>query len=207
VLWPSPRAPSSPCAPHPRSPSMSSTLRLSLAPLRRHNTLLCSDFPLSLASLTFLLWTLHIDGGRGTEEAGCCPARGKTRGGGSGPTRWRTRGGGGETAARRRLSLAWMGKRGGGGSAAVASLGGAGEQVGPSSPRALLSLRSDFSRAPLSTVLILPCAPLSISARDWLSRAPALSPSFLPRSRVFLPRPSPYGARLARSGTNWTPNR
>ena len=63
-----------------------------------------------------------------------------------------------ETAARRRLLLARMGNRGGGGgaSAAAASTGGAGErvrageQVGPSSLRALLSLLSDFSCAPLS---------------------------------------------------------
>jgi len=83
---------------------------------------------------------------------------GRERRSGSCPAQWRTRRGDGETAARRRLLLARMGNRGGGGgaSAAAASTGGAGErvrageQVGPSSLRALLSLLSDFSCAPLS---------------------------------------------------------
>jgi len=32
VVWPSPRAPSSPCAPHPRSPSVSSSLSCTAPP-------------------------------------------------------------------------------------------------------------------------------------------------------------------------------
>jgi hypothetical protein len=88
---------------------------------------------------------------------------GRGRRSGSCPARWRTRGGGGETAAHRRLLLARMGKRGGGGGASptATSPSGAGEpvrageQVGPSSPRAFLSLLSYFSRAPLSTCALL----------------------------------------------------
>ena len=128
---------------------------------------------------------------------------GRERRSGSCPAQWRTRRGDGETAARRRLLLARMGNRGGGGgaSAAAASTGGtgkrvrAGEQVGPSSLRALLSLLSDFTRAPLST--------RASSLRAGLLFSPILSPA-LPR---FPAASIPYGARLARSGKNRTPKR
>jgi hypothetical protein len=89
------------------------------------------------------------------------------------------------------------------GSAAAASTGGAGEhvregeQVGLPASAPLSSL--------ISPALLSPRAPNLPHARCFPARL--LFPRPFSRARVFLPWPSPYGARLARFVTNRTPNR
>jgi hypothetical protein len=135
--------------------------------------------------------------GKHLPAGGCSCAggeEGRERQRGSCPARWRTRGGGGETAARRRLLLARMGNRGG--------LSGAGERVREGEQVGLPASAPLYSL--ISPALLSPRAPNLPRARCFPARL--LFPRPFSRARIFLPQPSPYGAHLARSTMNRTPN-